>query len=258
MDSPDSRKSTTENRPKATVPRATVSGLESGWTNRRIFFLLAVGTLIVSAIWHLPQEVHYLSEHAGEIFFTLVLAMAITYVLRPAVDFFQKRLFGRASEHTARTWATLTVFFLGGLGMYLFFAVGLRPVTRDLRSLWDWFAAQGPDERQVLIARWQSSLEAAIAPYRYLLPAGTTLDVEKLVPDTVASVAPRVQAWLSRAFSHVGFLVELLLLPVLVFYFLTDGPAIRREGRLLVPAAYRSRVSRMIGHLDRVLDGFTR
>jgi hypothetical protein len=54
-----------------------------GWDNRRIFFVLAIGTLIVSAIWHAPQEATYISERTGEIFFTLVLAMSLTYLMRP-------------------------------------------------------------------------------------------------------------------------------------------------------------------------------
>jgi predicted PurR-regulated permease PerM len=64
--------------------------------------------------------------------------------------------------------------------------------------------------------------------------------------------------WLRHQSSHLGFLVELLLVPVLGFYFLADGPAIRREARLLVPASWRPRLARMGEHFDYVLDGYVR
>ncbi len=70
---------------------------EQEWTNRRIFFLLAVGTLIVSAIWHLPREFNFIAEHTTEIVFALVIAMGFTYTLRPLVNLFTKVIAASAS-----------------------------------------------------------------------------------------------------------------------------------------------------------------
>jgi predicted PurR-regulated permease PerM len=241
------------------APRESVVALVDtslAWTNRRIFWVLAVGTLIVSLIWHAPQEASYISERTGEIFFVMVMAISFTYLLRPSVNFFNRTIF--ANGHGGRLWATTLVFVLCGLLLYLFVAVALKPMTRDLRTMWDWFIAQDPEQRRALIDRWQTTLNAALSPYQYLLPAGTELNVQQMVPSAVASLAPQVQAWLGRAFSHAGFIVELLLLPVLVFYFLCDGPAIRREAGLLLPVEWRPRASRMAAHLDRVFDGYIR
>ena len=59
-------------------------------------------------------------------------------------------------------------------------------------------------------------------------------------------------------FSHIGFIVELILLPVLVFYFLTDGRAIRSEASLLVPLQWRPQARRAWMNWIAVLDGYIR
>src|SRR5215216_3071682 len=85
------------------------------WSNRRILTLVALGALIVSAIWNLPHEADYVSKHAGEIFVTLVLAMTFTYLLRPAVDMIDRTPHFGAGMHRGRVWATLLVFLGCGL-----------------------------------------------------------------------------------------------------------------------------------------------
>jgi predicted PurR-regulated permease PerM len=226
------------------------------WTNRRIFWVLAVGTLIISVIWNAPSEAAYISARTGEIFFVMVMALALTYLLRPSVNFVHRRVL-RQRKHS-RVWATALVFLICGLLLYIFIVVTFKPLTHDVRALWEWFIAQNQEQRQLLIERWQTTLDAAIKPYRHWLPITTELNLDSMAPKMIANYWPRVQDWAGHAFTHVGFIVELLLLPVLVFYFLSDGPAIRREATLLMPQEWRPKASRMAAHLDRVLDGYIR
>jgi predicted PurR-regulated permease PerM len=245
------------NTPEA--PDAANHPLHSqGWDNRRIFFVLAIGTLIVSAIWHAPQEAAYISERTGEIFFTLVLAMSLTYLMRPGVRALNRMsLFGSGSRN-GRTWATAVVFVATGLLLYLFVAIGLRPFVRDAGALKDYFVAMNETQRRELVNQWQTRLDTAIKPYMDVLAPGKDFRIDREVPRAITNLAPRVQKWLVEAFSHASFIVELLLVPVLVFYFLSDGPAIRQEARLLFPQSLRTRGSRMLADLDRVLDGYIR
>jgi predicted PurR-regulated permease PerM len=241
------------------APDATNHPLSSeGWSNRRIFFVLAVGTLIVSAIWHAPQEATYISERTGEIFFTLVLAMSLTYLMRPGVRALNRMsLFGSGSRN-GRTWATVLVFIATGLLLYLFVAIGLRPFVRDAGALKDYFVAMDETQRKELITQWQTRLDTAIKPYLDVITPGRDFRIDREIPRAITNFAPRAQRWIVNAFSHIGFIVELLLVPVLVFYFLSDGPAIRQEARLLCPQSWRARGGRMLADLDRVLDGYIR
>lgn len=227
------------------------------WNDRRILLLLALGTLIVSAVWHAPQWLHFLGERAGELIVTLVLAMAFTYLLRPAVlAIHRTRIFGGGTSRGGRMWATILVFGLGLLLLWLFVLVGLKPIVGDMRELWGSFLPSDPQARAVMIAEWKASLKLALAPYNSVLPFEIN-DIDQSIPLWIRAGAE----WVARKLSHSvspGFIVELILIPVLVFYFLTDGPAIRSEAQLLCPPSWRVRGREMLAHLDRVLDGYIR
>jgi predicted PurR-regulated permease PerM len=235
---------------------------EQEWTNRRILSLLAIGTLIVSALWHLPQEFEVLAFHTGEIVFALVLALGFTYTLRPVVNAAERLLLHRGTlrtrPRTRRTCATSLVF-LGGLALlWCFGTVGLKPIAVDAQNFWHAFMAHGPGERHDMIERWEQSISHALEPYRELLPADTIDEIEAGIPHAIVGAKIRFNEWALRSFSHIGFLVELILVPVLVFYFLADGRTLRDEAKLLCPPRWCSRVARVMYDLDRVLDGYIR
>ena len=228
-----------------------------GWSNKRILVLLALATLVVSVIWRLPEEGNFLARRMGELTVTLVLAMGLTYVLRPAVNGLMRwPLLARARG--GRSWATLLVFIGCGLLVYLIFAFGLRSITRDLSTLWHSFIPSDMAEKRALFQKWSGVLSQAIAPYRDALPPEVQKKIEGGVASAASGAPVAIMGWVRNSFSHAGFIVELLLLPVLVFYFLADGRAIRQEAALLLPLGWRPAVARMVAHLDRVLDGYIR
>ena len=224
------------------------------WSDRRILILTALVTLIVTVIWHLPQEAEFLGARTGELFLALTLAMATVYILRPIVRLFE-RFFG--TSHKAKTWATLATFALACLALYLMFLVGFKPVQRDFSQLVRNFWPQDPAARLALIQQWQASINATLEPYRSFLPANVSAD-PTYIQEQLKPITKGIGQWLAGQKTHLGFIVELLLIPVLAFYFLSEGPEIRREARLFVPAAWRAPISRMAHHFDFVLDGYVR
>ena len=230
---------------------------ETEWTNRRIFFVLAIGTFIVSAIWHLPREFDFLSAHTGEIVFALVIAMGFTYMLRPVVNAFEK-VIEAGTRRQSRGAATIVVFIFAVALVYIFANIGLKPIVLDGQGFWKSFAAQNPTQRTEMIEGWKTSVDQALVPYRDLLPPNVTRDAENAIPNFILSAKEAVSSrWMSW-FSHIGFLVELILVPVLVFYFLADGPSLRTELKVLCPPRWRGRGAQILNHLDRVLDGYIR
>jgi predicted PurR-regulated permease PerM len=239
----------------------TILNLEStdnSWTNRRILWLTAAMAAIVTLIWHAPQNAAAIGHRTGEIFFVFVMAASLCYLMRPSVNWSQRTLFRRMNPRAARTWATALVFVAAGVLLYFFVAVALKPVTADFRALWNDFVAQTPLERRALIDRWQNIINTALAPYSSYLPEGTQLNVDEQIPRAIVSLKPRFQSWVGSIFTHATFIVELLLLPVLVFYFLSDGAAIRREAGILISARWKNRVARMADDFDRIFGGYIR
>lgn len=233
---------------------------EQEWTNRRILFLLACGTLLVSALWHLPQEFEFLERRIGEILFALVLALGFTYTLRPAVNATERLLLNRIAlkARARRTWATSIVFIGSIFLMWGFGTVGLKPVAVDAQNFWHSFMAREPGERQDMVESWEQALNQALEPYRELLPGETTDQIEAAIPRAIVHAKMQLNEWALRSFSHLGFLIELILVPVLVFYFLADGRALRDEIKLLCPPHWKWRFARIADDLDRVLDGYIR
>jgi predicted PurR-regulated permease PerM len=230
---------------------------EQHWSNRRILTLLAAGTLIVSLIWHAPQEAAYISERTGELMLTLVLAMSLTYLLRPCVNALHRsRAFGGTDSRSGRMWATLTVFLGIILLIWLFFLLGLKPIVADVRQLAEPFFQLDAEERVAKINEWKASIKQALLPYQGVLPFQVH-EIERSFPSWVSSGTVWLREKLSHSFSP-SFIVELILVPVLVFYFLTDGKAIRQEARLLSPPSWRGPGARILDELDRVSDGYIR
>ena len=229
----------------------------ASWSDRRILMLVALATLLVSLIWRLPEEIAYIGERTGELLFALTLSLATVYILRPVVRAVT-RLPGFGNTHRGRSNATLVVFVGVLLGCYLIFLIGFKPVQRDVRDLVRGFWPRTPQERVALKAKLSASLTQSLEPYRDFLPPEIVADPPKYLANQATTALSSAGKWLSKQSSHVGFIVELLLIPVLAFYFLSDGPAIRGETKLLFPVGWRARLSRMAHHFDYVLDGYVR
>ena len=225
------------------------------WDEKRLLAFIALATLVVSLIWRLPQELTYLAARGGELMVALTLAMSLFYILRPVVRFIEG--WGKGSP-TARVRATLLSFLLLiGVG-YVFFLVGFQPLQRDVKLFLKGFLARTPEERTALMAQWKAALQSALAPYRGFVPDNIADDPAAFLTSQAGPLWHRFAGWLGHQTAHLGFLVELLLVPVLAFYFLSDGQAIRREARVLFPVAWRPRLARMGAQFDHILDGYVR
>ncbi len=225
------------------------------WDERRWLTFIALATLVVSLVWRLPEELRYFAARGGELLVALTLALSLYYVLRPVVRFLESRSKGRAG---GRTMATLLAFvLLFGVG-YLFFLVGFKPLQSDVRELLKGFLARTPAERAALMEQWKGALQTALAPYRGFVPDTIADDPVAFLTAQATPLWHRVGTWLGHQTGHLGFIVELLLIPVLAFYFLSDGQAIRHEARVLFPLTWRPRLARMGAQFDHILDGYVR
>ena len=227
----------------------------NGWDEKRLLIFIALATLVVSLIWHLPQEAEYFSARGGELLVALTLALSMFYILRPVVHFLER---GCGKGPHARVFATLLSFALLFAICYVIFLVSLKPVQQEIKELVARLWPRSPQERAQLMAQWRVALQAALEPFREFIPADAVADPTKFLTGRLGPLVQPVTDWLRHQTAHLGFIVELLLIPVLAFYFLSDGKALRREARLLFPVAWRTRLSRMGAQFDHILDGYVR
>ena len=163
----------------------------------------------------------------------VLLAVMVTFTTAPAVDWLCRtpalRFLPRSSR---RSTAALLVFLalgfaLGALGVLMF-----QPLASELSSFTkNWQA------HRVQLEHWTEQFQARYGQ----LPPEVREWVEAQDFKSIASRAlEQVQAFLHRTLESGMLLVELVLIPVLSFSFLTESRPIKREFLLCLPR-YRVR-----------------
>ncbi len=204
----------------------------------RIVLLVAC---VYLAIRYGPHVLHRLEP----IFISVVASVALTYVLLPSVDRLSRlssRLWGRKTQ---RLIAAILVFlvFLGltALSVFLF----ITPFQNELEQ----FSVSVRDYTFQLSELFQS----ATRWYQERVPAQIRNLIGKLDYSRVfAGLTESVQKMLKLATSSVQFVLELVLIPVLAFYFVLDYKSISRDFYGLLPAHKRReavRIGRSIGEI---------
>jgi predicted PurR-regulated permease PerM len=176
-----------------------------------------------------------------------LFAAILAYILDPIVE----RLVGK---YMPRTLAVLLVM-LGVLALVVAFALVVLPLfTKELRLL---------AERLPAFIGW---LNQHLTPFlaRHL---GVELrfDVEtvrrlasELMADNQDLVAKLLGSLKIGGLAVVAFLVNLLLVPVVLFYMLRDWHALRGRADRLVPRHVHAKAREILGEVDAVLAEFLR
>jgi len=180
----------------------------------------------------------------------ILVAVVCAYVLRPLVHSLIRPSFrmGKRSLRLSRGVATGIVFVLLVLALWAIWALSAPSLNRQLKEL----QVSWPRYRDALLRVYTQAAEI----HRDQLPAGLRPVVDSWVggaADLVTSAASKAL----RMTSHgVGFIIEILLLPILTFYFLADGPGIRRQALFFIPRRYLRRTEYALDRVDDVLQRY--
>ncbi|MGB9619264.1 MAG: AI-2E family transporter [Armatimonadota bacterium] len=204
-------------------------------------------TLLVAGAYLVVRWGPYVLLRLSSIFVSVVASVVLMYALMPTVDWLARHRFGRIKmrARTQRLVATILVFaaFLGLVALCIFLFI--TPIQQELqqfsskigeyadqladlfRSISDWYRTQVPAGVKALIGR---------------------LDYSRLMTGLTESV----QRLLKLVTSSVEYALELVLIPVLAFYFLLDYKSLTHELYSLVPAGKRKsamKIGRSIGEI---------
>lgn len=190
----------------------------------------------------------YLFYRLRFVLVTIALSAMLAYAVLPLVELVTRiRVSGRPIPRLAGVIAVY-VFLIVLVVVVVRVAAGA--VSNDVHRL-----AERVPEYRVEIAQALGDLPSAFissfpddlrqAVQDAFSRAGT------LLVDTLARIAGAFAKWL-------GLAAELLLIPLLAFYFLVDLPALKQELLQFVPASLRPRVLLTAGRLDRILAAYVR
>jgi predicted PurR-regulated permease PerM len=180
----------------------------------------------------------------------VLVAVVCAYVLRPLVNALIRpvlRVRGR-SLRLSRGLAAGLVFVALGLILWAIWALSAPPLARQLADL----QQNWPRYRDSLVRVYTGAGDL----YRDQLPPSFRPVVDSWAVGAGNLVTGAASKGLLATFHGVGFIVELFLLPILTFYFLADGPGIRRQVLAFLPRRYLHRTEYALDQADDILQRY--
>lgn len=188
--------------------------------------------------------------HVRDVVTLVLLALVLAYVLRPlVVRIGEVKIPLRESRRPlSRGIATGVVAVLLMLVLWGIFSLSAPSLGRQI----DEVQARWPRSRDALL----KLASEADQYYRERLPASLRPTVDSWVKGTGEVLTATAKKGLDATVHGVGFVIEMLLVPILAFYFLADGPGIRKQALFFVPRRYLPETERLLDRADDVFERY--
>jgi predicted PurR-regulated permease PerM len=180
----------------------------------------------------------------------LLCSLALAYLLAPMVNWFERRGWSRISSVLLGMTAATVILVL----VLIFIVPG---VWSQLMKTYEM-----AKEMVSNTARLEELLTKikGLSPqfYEFARPKFDEL-MNTIEPDRILGFAfSWMQSGLFRLVNLTTSLVDLMLIPFLVYYFLADYGAMRARVERLIPPRYRTITSNLIGQISNVLSSYVR
>jgi predicted PurR-regulated permease PerM len=185
-----------------------------------------------------------------DIFWPLLLALAIAYLLDPLVTRLERRRVPRALGVLITS-----LLFLAALALVLVFvvpAIGSQ-LHRLAERLPDYWAALERGVRPWLF-RLQTELPAGAQD----LPQAAIRAIQQNIPQITSHFGKIVGAVFGNVLDLILTILSLVFVLVFTFYVLRDLPRIKQKAFDLVPIPYREVTAARLSEVDEVIAGFVR
>lgn len=208
------------------------------------FYRYSTAIILILLIIFLIGQVNFflipLKNVIAAVFFPLLIAGLLYYLLRPLVHFIEKL-------RLPRTAAILTVFavlilLMGAIATY----AGSIVVNEFNQLMTD--LPYYLDAAEKKIVEISSNVDLNLIPINEVTQKITGF-VEKTLPNVGAGIFSGISA-------VVGFITLLLLAPIILFYLLKDEKLFSRNILGMVPARYKKEGSEILENLDRTLSAY--
>lgn len=202
---------------------------------------VAVGLVVAAAAAYLLFRLRF-------VFVTVAFAAMLAYALLPLVELAGRIRVG--GNPLPRLIPVIAVFVFVALGVTGVSRVAARPVIDETQR----FAAnieQYRDQVTVFLTQVREGFTQAVpAPLRPEVDRAVE-QAGNIVVNAMTGVVRSTARWLAH-------LVEVVLIPILAFYFLLDLPVLRKDLLGFLPAAGREPVLAAAQRADRIVAGYVR
>ncbi|MGQ9454239.1 MAG: AI-2E family transporter [Armatimonadota bacterium] len=228
----------------------------SDWSEERVNLIVALVwrimlrlAVIVAIVYLVLSRGPNVISRLGSIFVSVIASIVLTYALMPGVDWicqrqwlpFRKKPLIRRLIATTIVFVTFLVFW--GLYVYLF----ISPIQQELEELSSRIGEYGVQLGKLFrsVSEW----------YRTKVPSNVKTLIGKLDYSRLTTgITTSVQRVFKLLTSSLEYALELILIPVLAFYFLLDYKSLTHELYALVPdykLRRAMRIGRSIGEILR-------
>lgn len=197
----------------------------------------------IGAIWGILN--------AKTILFPVIVAIVLTFILHPLVEFFVRMRCYPLKRTLSRTAAIFLTFLVSAGVFALLITFVLLPFGREFEK----FAVNLPSymkQTQELVFALQQSVKQLELPesMQNLLRGGMN--------EAAGYSVDLGRRFLSGTIGFASRLVDLVVVPVLTFYFLKDWMLIRDAFVKLASPGQRARIQRIIEDVGLVISGYIR
>jgi len=186
-----------------------------------------------------------------ELVMLLVVGYALAYVIDPVLCALQKR----------RVPRSVGVILIFAFLLVLIFVLGLTAfpvISKEYDRLSEEFPSY-LEIAKVKFAPFMSQLEAMI-PHRFFSasPEGPAVELPKVDPDLMRKVASGLGGFLLGGYSLTLTLLNLVLLPIFVFYLATNFHEFHRNALALFPLIKQQKVRAICLEINQYISAFVR
>jgi predicted PurR-regulated permease PerM len=193
----------------------------------------------------------YMLSQVTTIYLPVIVAMIVAFVLNPLVNFFTDVPFGARNRHLPRSAAILIVFLLSGIIMALAITFVLLPFINEFNN----FVVNLPN----LVSRVKT-LTALLEQQANLaqLPNNIRSLLDEGLSGAASYAVGLVRSAINAAFTFATQVVELVVVPVLAYYFLKDWRTLKNGIIAIFPPAAREAAVTIIGEMALVVSNYIR
>ena len=242
----------------------------------------------VNAVWRLLVRltligvVLFACYRLRNIITTLFIAAIIAYVLDPVVEWMTRRtgfvnfhtnlgyLAARITEsyrrafrriqtvpaervrvrrHVLRVYATLYVFLLAVLVLWQGTKLVATPFVAEFKAATSEEGKRQAMENKAKFLKWYNGAVPDWAQSDKIEEYFRKSDLSRMLQNAATEIG-------ARALESLKNIIEIVLLPVLAFYFIIDGHKLKREFIALLPRSRVRETLRMMGEFNRIMRAF--
>lgn len=193
----------------------------------------------------------YILSEVTAIYLPVILAIVLSFILNPIVDLICKIRIKAFKWSMSRGLAVLLSFIFTGLCLFVMATFVFFPFIHEF----DKFVGNLPD----LLARIQRITAAIEArAIEVTLPHNVPNLVEQAISSAAGFSVDFARRILNTIFSFASRIIELVVVPVLTFYFLRDWKSLRESFISIFSMSHRRNVRSIIEEMAATVSGYIR